>query len=169
MNSHLSPWRTALLAAVATAVTNAVILGIAHLLGADMHVAPTARATETEVGVGSVLLVSVAPMILGGMTLWLAAPRGIRPWRAVGWLGLALGLLTVPLPFAVRASAETSVSLSLMHVVAGVVWFAAIRRAATPTRDPAPIKSSTVDEGMAQPPPTGGVGAPSRSAQGERP
>ncbi len=132
MNPTLSPWRTALAAAVVIAATNLVVLAVGHLLGADMLVAQSADAATTQIGVGSVLLMSLAPALLGGLALQLAARRDVRTWRAVGWLGLALGLLTVSMPFAVLASTATSVTLASMHVVAGLVWFAAIRRAAAP-------------------------------------
>lgn len=139
MNATLSPWRTALSAAVAIAATNIVVLGVGHLLGADMRVAQSADSAPTQVGVGTVVLMSVAPTILGGLALWVAARRGARAWRAVGWLGLALGLLTVPMPLTVLATAGTSATLASMHVVAGVVWFTAVRRAAAPPHDrPAP-------------------------------
>lgn len=130
MQHSLSPWRTALPAAAVIAAVNLAVLGLGALLGADMRVAQSAGASVTEVGIGSVLLMSLVPALLGGLVLWPAARRGIRAWRAVGWLGLALGLLTLPMPIAVVASAGTTATLASMHVVAGVVWFAAVRRAA---------------------------------------
>lgn len=130
MDNPLTPWRTALAAAAVIAAANLVVLGIGHLSGADMQVAQTAAAAPNQVGLGSVLLMSVAPAILGGLALQLAARRGVRAWRTVGWLGLALGLLTIPMPFTVQASAGTSVTLAGMHLVAGLVWLIAVRRAA---------------------------------------
>lgn len=130
MESGLSPWRTVLPAAAVIAVGNVVVLGIGHLLGADMLVARSAGTAVTEVGVGPVLLMSVLPTVLGGLALWFVRRRGIRAWRAVGWLGLALGLVTVPMPFVVEASTGTSATLGAMHLVAGLAWFAAVHRTA---------------------------------------
>lgn len=95
-----------------------------------MQVAQSAGAAVTEVGIGSVLLMSIVPALLGGLLLWLAARRSVRAWHAVGWLGLALGLLTLPMPVTVMASTATTATPATMHVVAGVVWFAAVRRTA---------------------------------------
>lgn len=130
MHEGLAPWRTALAAAVVIATANLVVLGVGHLSGADMRVAQTPAAAPTQVGIGPVLLMSVAPAILGGLVLWLAARRGVRAWRTVGWLGLTLGVLTIAMPFSVQASTGTSMTLAGMHLVAGLVWFTAVRRAA---------------------------------------
>ena len=136
MQRSVSPSRTTLTAAAAIAASNLVVLGIGVLLGADMRVAQSAGAAVTEVGIGPVLLMSLVPTLLGGLVLWLAARRSIRAWHAVGWLGLALGLLTLPMPFTVVASAGTTVTLATMHVVAGVVWFTAVRRTAAASNRP---------------------------------
>lgn len=130
MRYSLSPWRTAMLAAAAIGAINLAVLGLGSLLGADMQVARSTGAAVTEVGIGAVVLMSVVPPMLGGLVLVLASRRSIGTWRAVGWLGLALGLLTLPMPLTVVASAGTSATLATMHLVAGVVWFTAVRRAA---------------------------------------
>lgn len=140
MENALAPWRTTLAAAAVIAATNLVVLGVGHLAGADMRVAQTAGSTATEVGVDSVLLMSAVPAILGGLTLWLAARRGVRAWRAVGWLGLALGVLTIPMPFTVQASTGTSLTLASMHVVAGLVWLTAVHRATVRQHDRSVVK-----------------------------
>lgn len=130
MQHLVSPSRTTLAAAAAIAASNLAVLGIGLLLGADMQVARSTAPAVTEIGVGLVLLMSLVPALLGGLLLWLAARRSMRAWHAVGWLGLALGLLTLPMPFSVAGSAGTTVTLATMHVVAGVVWFTVTRRTA---------------------------------------
>ncbi len=130
MDNALAPWRTALAAAAVIAAANLLVLGVGHLSGADMHVAQTAAAAPTQVGIGQVLPMSVAPAILGGLALWLAARRSVRAWITVAWLGLALGVLTIPMPFTVQASVGTSVTLAGMHLVASLVWFTAVRSSA---------------------------------------
>ncbi len=125
-----SPWRTAATAGLVIAVVNTALLGIGHLLSADMLVAPTAAEDATEVGLGSVLLMSTAPTVAGGLALWLAARRGERARRAVGWLGLAIGVATLPMPIAVTASAGTSATLASMHLAAGLAWLFVVYRSA---------------------------------------
>lgn len=121
-------WRTALTAGVAIVAINLVLLGLGHLLGADMRVAQSAGSPATQVGLGEVLAMSLAPTALGGLALWLATRRGLGAWRGVGWSGLALGLLTVPMPYSVTATAGTAATLAGMHVAAGLVWFTVVRR-----------------------------------------
>lgn len=135
MDNALVPWRTTSAVAAVIAGANFVVLAAGHLFGADMRVAQTAGAVPTQIGVGPVLLMSILPAVLGGLALWLAARRGPAAWRAVGWLGLALGVLTVPMPFMVQASTGTSITLASMHLVAGVLWLIAVRRAATHLHD----------------------------------
>ncbi len=137
MNVMLSPWRVTAWAALVIAATNIVVLSIGRLLGADMAVAPSGDA-PTHVGVGSVVLMSVGSAALGGFMLWLAARRGVRAWRAVGWLGLAFGIVTVSMPVGAVATASTTATLSGMHVAAGLIWFTAVRRSAARQQEPVP-------------------------------
>lgn len=89
-------------------------------------------ATEAiEFGAVIVALGTVIPLALGTAALALATRWGSRGWVAVAWLGLAVGLLTTVSPFTVVASTSTSVTLAAMHVVAGVVWFALVRRSSS--------------------------------------
>lgn len=129
MTRQFFPWRTTLVAGSVIAAANLVILAIGHLAGVDLQVAQAAGSPATEVGPGSVVVMSVVPAALGGLLLRLATSRGVRTWRTVGWLGLALGLLTVPMPFLVRASTATSLTLACMHVAAGVIWLVLVVRA----------------------------------------
>ncbi|WP_109473688.1 DUF6069 family protein [Ornithinimicrobium cavernae] len=137
----LAPWRTALTVGLVISALNVVILTLGRALGTDFVVQPAGSAATTEIGIGMVVAASVGPALLGGVALWLAARRGNRSWRAVGWLGLAVGLLTVPAPFTAQASTQTTLVLASMHVVAGVAWVIAVRRQALPEAATDPDRS----------------------------
>ena len=164
MQNALAPWRTAFVAATTISVANVVVLGVGQLSGADMRVAQTAGAAATQVGVGMVLLMSVGPTIPGGLALWLAARRSARAWRGVGWAGLALGVLTVPLPYTVQASSDTSLTLAVMHLVGGLVWFGAVRRAGARRNE----RSASHSEPGPEDPTTSVAEGGGRPAKGER-
>lgn len=71
------------------------------------------------VGLTEVVGTTIGPLILG--TLLLVAVVRWRPgaWRTVAWLGLALGVLTVPMPLSAEAEWAAKVTLASMHVITG--------------------------------------------------
>ncbi|MBB2922289.1 DUF6069 family protein [Cellulomonas cellasea] len=129
--SAAATWRTGLVAAGIAGLANLVVLAVAGALGADLLVRQTPDAAATEVTFGMVAVMSVAPIVLATVVLLVLRRWGARAWRALAAVGLALGLLTVPMPFTVDATTGTQVALATMHVVAGVVWFVLVRRAAS--------------------------------------
>ena len=139
MSDHLLPWRTAIGAALAIAATNLIVLAGGRLLGADMVVAWSVDAPPVQVGIASVVLMSVVPALLGGVVLWLARRSGVRAWHGLGWLGVAVGVVTVAMPLSVVATAATTATLVSMHVVAGLIWLTVVRRAAARKYQPAPV------------------------------
>ncbi|GEA86558.1 DUF6069 family protein [Cellulomonas cellasea] len=129
--SAATTWRTGLVAAGIAGLANLVVLAVAGALGADLLVRQTPDAAANEVTFGMVAVMSVAPIVLATVVLLVLRRWGAWAWRALAAVGLALGLLTVPMPFAVDATTGTQVALATMHVVAGVVWFVLVRRAAS--------------------------------------
>lgn len=123
-------WRTGLVAAGIAGLANVVVLVSAGALGADLLVRQTPDAAATEVSIGMVAVMSVAPVVLATVVLLVLRRWGARAWRVLAAVGLALGLLTVPMPFTADATTGTQVALALMHVITGVVWFVLVRRAA---------------------------------------
>lgn len=129
--SAATTWRTGLLAAGTALVVNLLVLVVSRALGADFLVQQTPDATAAEVTVVMVAVMTVVPVLVATALLLVARRWGARAWRALAAVGLALGLLTVPMPFTVEATTGTQVGLALMHVVVGVVWFVLVRRAAS--------------------------------------
>jgi len=99
----------------------------ALLAGADFEVSRPGAEPMT-VGPVTIALMTVAPLLLGGVVLAVATRRSPRVHTVLGWLGLAIGILTAPMPFTVHAGTGTQVALAAMHLVTGVVWWLALRR-----------------------------------------
>ncbi len=106
---------------------NLLIWAGALLAGADFEVS-RAGAEPMTVGAVTIALMTVAPLLLGGVVLALATRRSPRALTVLGWLGLAIGILTAPMPFTMLAGTGTQVALAAMHVVTGVVWWLALPR-----------------------------------------
>lgn len=118
---------TAGTAAALGVVANLVVYGIARAAGTDFAVVRPDGVGFT-VGPASVLLMSVVPLLLGGVALAVVARWGQRGWHWLAWIGLAIGLLTVVMPISTEASSGTTLALALMHVLTGVAWFVIVRR-----------------------------------------
>lgn len=128
MTAFTAASRTTALAMVTTVALNLAVLAIGALAGADLEVAQSAGEAPMDIGAGMVVVMSLGPLLLGGLVLWLAGSRGRGAWNAVGWLGLALGIITVVMPIGAVATTGTTVTLASMHVIAGVLWVLAVRR-----------------------------------------
>ncbi|ANS79707.1 hypothetical protein SGUI_2311 [Serinicoccus hydrothermalis] len=109
-------------------VLNLLVWGLARLVGADFDVTRPGAGPMT-VGPVMVAVMTVIPVALGGALTWFLGRTRPRAVTALAWVGLAIGLLTVPMPFTVEASATTQTALAAMHVVTGVVWWILLRRA----------------------------------------
>ena len=120
------------LAIAAALVGNGLALLVGTLAGADMEVLQPGASEPVEVGIAMVATMTVGPLLLGTIALLVAARWGARAWpkvwQALAWLGLAIGILTVFMPFTVEAGTDTRLTLASMHVTTGVVWFVALRR-----------------------------------------
>lgn len=124
--------RTLLVITAVAVVLNLVAYALGHLAGADMRVTQPGGATSAVV-IPAVLLMTIVPLVIGGLLL-VAAARFWRPGvRVLRWLGLAVGVLTVPMPLFSNATPVTVATLAMMHVIVGVVWFIGVGRAERPT------------------------------------
>lgn len=121
-----------LTAAIGAVAGNLLVLLGGRLAGADMSVLQPGASEPLELGVAVVALMTALPLTLGTAALALATRWGRRGWTILGWLGLAVGLLTTVSPFTVEASTATAVTLAFMHVMPGVVWFLLVRRGSGP-------------------------------------
>lgn len=119
--------RTVLPILGAAVAGNLVIFGVASALGVGFRIStPMASGPET-VTWGSVLVMSLVPLLLGSAALWGLRRWAPTSWRALAWLGLVIGVVTMPL-FG-EATLATRVSLSLMHLLPAVLWWVGVRRA----------------------------------------
>ncbi len=119
-------------AAIGAAVGNLLVLLVGRLAGADMSVVQAGATEAMTLDAGLVALMTALPVAMGTAALAVATRWGRRGWMTVGWLGLAVGLLTTVSPFTVGATTSTAVTLAGMHVVTGVVWFVLVRRSSPP-------------------------------------
>jgi hypothetical protein len=122
-------WRVGLISGAAAVALNAVVLAVARVAGADMLVRREVSEPAMAVGLGTVAVMTLVPMLAATLLLLALRRRGPGAWRALAIIGLVIALVTTPAPFTVLAGTSTQVALALMHVVAGVVWFGAVRRA----------------------------------------
>jgi len=112
--------------AVISAVVNVAIWSAASLGGVAFDVTP--GETTQHVGSPMVLVMTVLPLVLGTAALAVTR-RSAKAWRVLAWVGLALGVLTVGMPFSATASDGTHFALAAMHLVVGATWFAVVSRA----------------------------------------
>ena len=126
--SAASGWRAGLAGTAIALVLNALVLTAASASGADMVARSDVGGPAMTIGLGTVALMTAVPMLLATLLLVAVRRRAPRAWRALATIGLLVGLATAPAPLTVSAGTSTQLSLALMHVVAGVVWFAVVRR-----------------------------------------
>lgn len=124
-------WRVGLTSGGAALAVNAVVFAVARGAGADMLVRREVREPAMAIGLGTVAVMTLVPMLAATLLLLVLRRWGPRSWRALAVVGLMIALVTVPAPFTMLAGTSTQVALALMHVVAGVAWFVVVRRAAT--------------------------------------
>lgn len=119
--------RTVLPIVGASVAGNLVIFGVASALQVGFRITtPLASGPETVTWV-SVLVMSLVPLLLGAAVLWGLKRWTPTSWRVLAWLGLVVGVATMPL-FG-EATLATRVSLSLMHLLPAVLWWVGVRRA----------------------------------------
>jgi len=124
--------RAAGLAAIVAVVVNLVIFGIGKALDVDFVAVPTGDGGDHG-RPAAVALLTVVPLIVGGLLLAALGRRGAGAWNVLAWVGLALGVVSVVAPLDAAVETSTGVALALMHVATGVTWFLVVRReAATP-------------------------------------
>lgn len=113
----MSWWSAALLAAMAAAIVNVTIWGVARLAGSP--VALDDNGSPYPVAVDSVAVMSVVPTIAGIALAALIARWWIGILRVAQVVGASLALVTLAGVFS--GSAGTAVTLILMHLVSATV------------------------------------------------
>lgn len=113
--------------AVISAIANVAIWSAATLGGVPFDVTPAGASTQ-HVNVATVVLMTLGPLVLGAFALAVTR-RSAKAWRFLAWVGLAIGVLTVVMPFSTTATDGTHYALAAMHLVVGATWFALVSRA----------------------------------------
>lgn len=113
-------------AVVALVVNGALFLLVSG--GEPILATPPGAAGALPVTLGSVLLATAVATAVG--TAALAVLGRARPRRraALASAGLAVGVLSAPVPVLSAADAGDGVALAAMHVLTGLVWWLAVRR-----------------------------------------
>jgi hypothetical protein len=108
-------------------VANLIVYAVARLADVDFAITAPGQSEETVNGV-AVGVMSVATVVVGGIALLVARRWAPRAWQVLAWVGLVVGIVTIP-AFA-DAEAGTKVALGAMHVIVGGVWFWFVSRLA---------------------------------------
>jgi hypothetical protein len=110
-------------------VLNLVVYAIGASAGA------TWIANDQSVSWFLVIIATAAAMVIGGVITALLARWRRGAIRAMAWIGLAIGVVTVPAPILGAGDTATGIGLASMHVLTAVVWFFAIRPSVVDARD----------------------------------
>jgi hypothetical protein len=111
--------RAVTVAILAAAVVNVVIFLAFSAAGASYD----NSVLGAPVGVTNVLLMTIAPMLIGMLVVVLASRRWPRLLTVGRWVGAVLALATVAMTAAGGFSTLAFVALALMHVVVAVAVF----------------------------------------------
>ena len=114
-----------LLTTVAVTVGTNLAIYLAGWL-ADVDFTVIQGDTVRHVNAILVVVMSVAPLLLGGLALALTRRWSPTSWRLLAWVGLVIGVVSMPL--FLDATAGTKLTLSPMHLVAGIAWFVLVTR-----------------------------------------
>lgn len=124
-----SVWSTGLFVFAAAGIVDGVIAVVAGLAGVDMTVVPQGGPTMI-VGIGAVLLALVVSVAIGTLTLAAIGRGRSSRWRFLAVVGFGLSAVSIAAPLSVQATEATTATLAAMHIVAGLIWFAALWRGA---------------------------------------
>lgn len=108
-------------------VANLLVFAVAKLADVDFAITAPGQSEETVNGI-SVAVMSVATVVVGGIALLVTRRWAPRAWQVLAWVGLVVGIVTIP-AFS-DAAAGTKIALGAMHVIVGGAWFWFVRRLA---------------------------------------
>ena len=110
-------------------VLNLIVYAIGALSGA------TWIANGQSVPWFMVIIATAAAMVIGGIITGLLARWRRGAIRAMAWIGLAFGIVTVPAPLLGADDTATGIGLASMHVISAVVWFFSVRPSVAAARE----------------------------------
>lgn len=105
----------------AAAALNLVIFGIGSAADA------TWAANGQTITWFLVIVASVIPVVIGWTITFLLARSWAKASTFMAWVGLVLGVVTMPAPLTATDNSATGWALASMHLATGIVWFAAVR------------------------------------------
>ena len=108
-------------------------LGALAALAANLAVYAVASAADATwladgltVGWYLVAFATAVSMLLGAVVTGLLARRWAAAPRWIAWIGLVVGLVTVPSPLLASTNTPTGLALAAMHAITGIAWFVAV-------------------------------------------
>lgn len=116
----ITPSRVAIASGIALAA-NLVIFAIATAAGVSFDMA-----SPQPTNIVAVAVASIAPIVLGAFVVALIARHQPKFQPIAAWAGLAFALVTCAGSFGASGDLATALTLSAMHVVAGLAWFFAV-------------------------------------------
>jgi Family of unknown function (DUF6069) len=114
--------------AAAALLANLAAYAVGRVAGVDFDVVSMIGDRPETVGPRAIAVMTLAPWLVGSLTLVLTRRWAAGVWPWLGWAGAGLALVTVP--FFNQAELATKVNLAIMHMVAGGLWFGAVRHLA---------------------------------------
>lgn len=111
-------------------IANLIVFAIGKVAGVDYEVTPGGQSEKQTINALVIAVMTVAPVLLGGLALLLTRTWRPRSWQVLAWVGLGLGIISIWSPAASDAANDTKVALSAMHLVVGGVWFWLVSRLA---------------------------------------
>jgi len=127
----ISPRRIGL-AALAALAANLAVYAVASAADA------TWLADGLTVGWYLVAFATAVSMLLGAVVTGLLARRWAAAPRWIAWIGLVVGLVTVPSPLLASTNTPTGLALAAMHAITGIAWFVAVLPRRTPATSAQP-------------------------------
>jgi hypothetical protein len=113
--------RTGAVRPIAMAILAAAVVNVAIFLAFSAAGASYENSTlGAPVGVSNVLLMTIAPMLIGMLVVALASRRWPRLLTVGKWVGAVLAIATVAMTAAGGFATLSFVALALMHVVVAV-------------------------------------------------
>jgi hypothetical protein len=126
-----APVLLAVTAAVALLV-NLAVFAAGRVAGVGFDVVSFIGDRHETVGPRAIAVMTLVPWLAGSIVLVLTRRRAAEVWPWLGRAGVALALVTVPLFN--QAEPATKLTLAVMHLVAGGLWFGAVRHLARQRR-----------------------------------
>ena len=127
----ISPRRIGL-AALAALAANLAVYAVASAADA------TWLADGLTVGWYLVAFATAVSMLLGAVVTGLLARKWAAAPRWIAWIGLVVGLVTVPSPLLASTNTPTGLALAAMHAITGIAWFVAVLPSRTPATSALP-------------------------------